>query len=176
MRIESPAFTRTDLEVFVDQLLDQERLALARRLDAASARLQALAPRLRDGASDGVAEWSANEVLAHIAVLSKFYGMLTYKVGSGALTEVDLLENVHMRDPAGEQLARLPVAQLIDIAVADQARTAAYLRGADAAAMRNRADFGGGIIMTMQEVATLPLCAHLEQHVEQLERQLEQES
>src|SRR5438105_11591443 len=76
MRIESPGFTESDLDHYRDELIDHERMQLVARLERASARLAELGPRVTEGTTTEP-EWSPNEVLAHIAVLSKFYGMLT---------------------------------------------------------------------------------------------------
>jgi len=112
-------------------------------------------------------------VLAHIAVLSKFYGMLTYKIGRGQMTELDLLGNVHVRDVLGEQLARKPPAELVQMALADHRRTVDYLRSADAAAMRRQCVLDGGrAVMRAEDVAREALIGHLELHVEQLEQAL----
>jgi hypothetical protein len=170
MRIESPNFTAQDLAGFLNELDESDRLALADRLERASARLGEVAARLPAAPPRQSGEaWSALEVLAHIAVLSKFYGMLTYKIGKGEMTELDLVGNVGLRDVLGEQLSRLPAAELVDMARADQARTVAYLRSADGAALRRQCSTGGGLSMAAGEVARLPLCAHLEQHLRQLE-------
>jgi len=111
-------------------------------------------------------------VLAHIAVLSKFYGMVTYKVGKGEMTELDLVGNVGLRDVLGEQLSRLPTSKLVEMARGDHARTVAYIRSADAAALRRVCSTGQGRSMTAGDIARLPLCAHLEQHQRQLEETL----
>src|SRR5713226_5754295 len=92
MKIESTAFTRADVEQFLDELVD--------RLEKASARLAALGPLVPAGRGEG--EWSPHELLAHIAVLSKFYGVLVHKISHGQMTELDLLENVNLRDVVGE--------------------------------------------------------------------------
>jgi hypothetical protein len=173
VKIESPAFTAADLEHYSDELNDHERQVLADRLERASAKLTELGrhPGLeRVGAVDG---WSPTEVLAHIAVLSKFYGMLTYKIGSGQLTELDLLGNVHLRDVLGEQLATKPPGELLQMALTDHRRTVEYLRSADASAMRRRCVLDGGrAVMRAEDVAREALVGHLELHVEQLERAL----
>src|ERR1700682_3099601 len=105
MKIESTSFTQSDLLQFLDDLLDHERLELADRLEKASARLGKIGPRIEAGS--GADAWSHHEVLAHIAVLSKFYGVLVHKISSGQVTELDLLENVNLRDVVGEQMAQV---------------------------------------------------------------------
>jgi hypothetical protein len=174
MKIESTGFTAADLDGYRDELVEHERRVLADRLERASARLLELAALLDQAPAGSAAEeWNATEVLAHIAVLSKFYGMLTYKIGSGQMTELDLLGNVNLRDVLGEQLAKEAPETLVRMAVADHQRTVEYLRGADATAMRRECVVDGGrAMMRAGEVAREPLVAHLEIHLEQLERAL----
>ena len=175
MRIESPAFTEREILGSLDEFRDHERQQLADRLDAASNRLARLVrdiPAASGGRSLSPDAWTAQEVLAHIAVLSKFYGVLTYQVATGKMTELDLLPLVRDRDVAGEQMSVLPREQLLAFAQRDHQRTIAYLRSADAGAMQRRAVFWDGLSMSAWEIAQLPLCAHLEMHLDQLERTL----
>ncbi|HSP08424.1 MAG TPA: hypothetical protein VLU92_02365 [Candidatus Dormibacteraeota bacterium] len=171
MKIESTAFTPTDLHGFMDEFLDHERVLLADRLERASARLAELGPRITSGHGDGA--WSSHDVLAHIAVLSKFYGVLVHKISSGQMTELNLLENVNVRDVAGEQMAKLDPAELLRMALADHRRSIETLRAVEPRALRRAARLEDGTMMTAEEIARLPLVAHLELHVQQLERSLE---
>jgi len=168
MKIESRAFTRTDVEQFLDEMLDHDRHALGDRLEKASARLAELGPRVKAGR--GESEWSEHELLAHIAVLSKFYGVLVHKISSGQMTELDLLENVNLRDVVGEQMAQIEPAELLRMALADQVRTLRLLRTAGASSLRRTAKQENGDLISAIEVARLPLVNHLEMHVDQLER------
>jgi hypothetical protein len=174
VRIESPAFTERDMRAFLAEAIDHERNRLADRLEADSARLGKLAPTLilPQKGRESSGGWSAHEILAHIAVLSKFYGVLTSRIGSGTVSQIELLEAVQSRDPAGEQLSSLPPHELLAMVQNDHQRTIAYLRGADAAAMQRRAVLYEGYSMSAAEIAQLPLCAHLEIHLDQLERTL----
>ena len=171
MKIESPAFTQEDLDSFFEEQLDRERLHLARRLEEASARLLAIAPRITSS-SGAAAEWSNHEVLAHIAVLSKFYGVMVHRVAGGQMTEVDLLDATKLRDVAGEQTAALPTADIIKSITTDHARTISLLRSLDAAALRKTATLPTGETVSAEFLVRYPLVNHLEQHVEQLERAL----
>lgn len=175
MRIESPALTEREIRGFLDEFRDHERRRLADRLEADSTRLADLVRSMttisRAGSASGD-EWSPPEVLAHIAVLSKFYGVLMHQLGSGKLTELDWLPQVRDRDVAGQQLSSLPPDQLLAIAQRDHQRTIAYLRSADADAMQRRVALSDGFSMSAWEIAQLPLCAHLEMHLDQLERTL----
>lgn len=171
MKIESTAFTPTDVQGFLDEFLDHDRRLLVDRLEKASARLAALGPRITSGHGDG--GWSSHEVLAHIAVLSKFYGVLVHKISSGQMTELNLLENVNVRDVAGEQMARLDPAELLRMALSDHRRSIDTLRAVEPRALRRAARLEDGTMMTAEEIARLPLVTHLELHLEQLERSLE---
>jgi hypothetical protein len=175
VRIESPAFTEREIRGFLDEFGDHERGRLADRLEADSARLADLVQSLGVFSPSGggsAHEWNSQEVLAHIAVLSKFYGVLTYQVASGKISELDFLPQVRDRDVAAEQLTSLPPDQLLAFAQRDHQRTIAYLRSADAEAMRRRVVLYEGFSMSAGEIAQLPLCAHLEIHLDQLERTL----
>jgi len=170
MKIESTAFTRADVELFLDEMVDHDRQVLADRLKKASARLAELGPSVQAGRGD--TEWSQHEVLGHIAVLSKFYGVLVHKISSGQMTEFDLLENVNLRDVVGEQMAQIEPSELLRMALADQARTLKLLREVAPSDLRRQAKQENGELITAEEIARLPLISHLEMHVDQLERLL----
>lgn len=170
MKIESTEFTATDLQSFLDQMLDHERMVLADRLEQASEHLARLAPQVQAG--HGGDDWSAHEVLAHIAVLSKFYGVLVHKISSGQLTELDLLSNVNLRDVMGAQMAEIEPSELLRMSLANHARTIKLLRTADAPSLRREAKLEDGRTITADQIARLPLINHLELHVDQLERAL----
>ena len=170
MKIESTGFTQADVENFEVELRDHERMAMADRLENVSRRLEAIGPRIAAG--HGGESWSDHELLAHIAVVSKFYGVIVHKISSGQMTELDLLSYVNLRDVVGEQMAETEPAELLRAALADQARTAKLLRGIDDAALRRKATLTTGGTISAEHVARLPLINHLESHVEQLERSL----
>jgi len=181
MKNESTAFTGTDLQGFLDEMVEHDRLALADRLQRASERLAEYGQLVtaghgeQGGAQGGVPlqiAWSAHEVLAHIVVLSKFYGVIFHKVSSGKMTELDLLNNVGLRDAMDEKMAQIEPKELIRMALEDHARTIKGLRAADAASMRRVVKVDGGETMTAEEVARLPLISHLELHIDQLARAL----
>jgi hypothetical protein len=171
MKIESTAFTRADVDQFLDEMIDHDRHALAGRLEKASARLAELGPLVEAG--HGETQWSEHELLAHIAVLSKFYGVLVHKISSGQMTEINLLENVNLRDVVGEQMAQIDPPELLRMALADQARTLDLLRKAEPASLRRQATQDNGEPISALEVARLPLVNHLEMHVDQLESALD---
>lgn len=170
MKIESTAFTRSDIDRFFDEQFDHERCVLADRLEKASARLAELGSKVAKGPSpDG---WSAHDVLAHIAVLSKFYGVLVHKISSGQMAELDLLGNVTLRDVMGEQLTALEPSDLVAMALRDHERTIKLLRSTDVSSLKRKAKLEDGRSISAEDVARFPLVNHLEAHVEQLERSL----
>ena len=175
MKIESPAFTLEDVQSFMDTYLDRERDMLADRLQRASERLAALGPGVRAGHNDHDA-WNAHELLAHIAVLSKLYGVLVHRISAGQAPNMDLLEAVHLRDTVGHQMSQLEPADLLRMALTDHERTVTSLRSTSARDLRRSAELGEGIIMTAEEVARLPLVSHLELHIDELERLLDRKT
>jgi hypothetical protein len=170
MTEESTTFTATDLHGFLDEMVDHDRLMLADRLQRASERLAEYGELVTPG--HGKDAWSSHEVLAHIVVMSKFYGVIFHKVSSGKMTELDLLNNVGLRDAMDEQMAQLEPKELVRMALEDHERTIKALRAADAASMRRVVKVDGGETMTAEEVARLPLISHLELHIDQLARSL----
>jgi hypothetical protein len=170
MKIESTAFTADDVQQFLDEMLDRERKILADRLERASDRLAKIGPMVTAG--HGTDGWSNHELLAHIAVLSKFYGIMVHRISSGQLSEVDLLGNTRLRDVAGEQMVEIEPAELLHAVLADHARTVKLLRTVEATSLRREAKVEDGGKVTAEFLARYPLVNHLEQHVDQLERSL----
>lgn len=148
----------------------RERDLLADRLQRASDRLAELGPRVKAAPGDD-GDWNAHELLAHLAVLSKFYGVLVHRVASGKPVDMDLLQAVNMRDQAGQQMAQLDPKELVRMTLADQERTIQALRSSTPEALRRAAEFDG-INMTAEEIARLPLISHLEMHIDDLEKML----
>lgn len=170
MKIES-SFTMQDVHSFMDAYLDRERNLLADRLQKVSERLAELGARVPDEAGDGE-RWNAKEILAHIAVVSKFYGVLVHRVASGKVTDFGLVDQVNLRDVAGKQMSELPAGELVRMARADQERTVQTLRTLEPAALRRKVKVDDGSEMTAEDIARLPLVSHLEAHLEQLEQAL----
>src|SRR5439155_16279500 len=72
MEIESPAFSDADVEAFLAEARARDRAALAERLEAASARLVALVALMAEPRAASSGAWSAQEILAHVAGLSRY--------------------------------------------------------------------------------------------------------
>src|SRR5437879_12196815 len=124
-----------DVRAFMETYLDRDRQILAERLQRISDRVAELGPRIQQqGGGDG--EWSAHEILAHLAVVSKFYGVLVHRIAAGKLDDLNLLEAVHMREAAGSQMSELEPAELVRMTLADHARTIETLPTASPSAPR----------------------------------------
>ncbi len=161
-----------DVRSFMDTYRDRDRHLLADRLQRASDRLAEIAPAISAQQGDGD-EWNAHEVLAHLAVVSKFYGVLVHRIASGKLPDLNLLEAVNLRDTVGQQMSQLDPAELLRMTLADHERTINALRTADLASLRRTARVDESTTMSAEEVARLPLITHLEMHIEQLEKLLD---
>src|SRR5437660_12239498 len=162
-----------DVRAFMATYRDRERHLLADRLQRISDRLAEIGPQVSSRQSDE-AEWNAHEVLAHLAVVSKFYGVLVHRIASGKLSDLNLLEAVNLRDAAGHQMSQLEPAELLRMTLADHERTINTLRTAEPASLRRTAHVDDSTTMSAEEVARLPLITHLEMHIEQLEKLLAQ--
>lgn len=173
---ESEVFQQADIDRFLDEFVLVERDALVERLESAGARLAELAKRVPEDPAAAAGRWSSKQVLAHVAALSKLYGMLTYRIGTGALTEFALMPMVNQRDSAGAALAQLPVAELVAMIEADHKRTLDYARRMSAEELRRSCRLGPDWVMSASEVLRLALVAHVEQHVGQLAAALADDS
>lgn len=171
MKIESPAFTMDDVRAFMDTYADRERQLLADRLQVASDRLAALGPRIAKEVSDD-GQWTAHELLAHLAVLSKFYGVMVHRVAAGKMPDLNLLEAVTMRDAAGQEMSQRDPAELLQMTLADHARTINTLRTAEVASLRRSGRVDDDTTLTAEEIARGPLISHLEMHIDELEKML----
>jgi len=170
MKSENTVYTQADLDKFLDELLDRERLVLADRLEKASSRLAQVGPGIKAGRGDDA--WSDHEVLAHIAGLSKFYGVVVHRISSGQVSEVDLLRATNLRDATIDQMVQTEPSELLRMTLADHARTVKLLRTIDAASLRREAKDASGRPVSAELLVRLPLINHLEEHVDQLERSL----
>lgn len=171
MKIESPSFTMNDVKGFIDTYADRERNLLADRLQVASDRLAAIGPRVVKQVNDE-ADWTAHELLAHLAVLSKFYGVMVHRVAGGKLPDMNLLQAVNMRDAAGREMSQLDPDEILRMTLADHERTIKALRTVDPAALRRSTRLDDEVTLTAEEIARLPLINHLEMHIDELEKML----
>src|SRR5919198_1926649 len=150
MKLESLTFDRAQMDAFRRELMEHDRNLLAERIEQGADRLSKLAAQVADDAASAD-DWSAREVLAHIAVLSKFYGVTAKKIADGAWTDFDLLGHISQRDVAGEQTAKLPAAEIAALAVANLRRTLEFMRAADVESLYLRATVAEGTTMSAEE-------------------------
>ena len=170
MRENSATFTAQDIPRFFEEIFDWEMRHTEDRLRSASARVQELAARVPE-TPRSEAEWNAKEVLAHIAVLSRAYGVFSYMIANGRLTEVPMGDVINQRDVEGDKFMAMTVAEITAEAVRQHERTLKFLESATPEQLHRECKVERGT-MTAEYVVRLPLVAHLEQHVDQLEKAL----
>src|SRR5258708_22425419 len=163
MKIESTTYTQADLQSFYEDLFERERTVLADRLEKVSARLARIGPAIKAGS--GEHEWSDHEVLAHIAGLSKFYGVIIHRISSGQITEVDLLGGTNLRDATIARMTEIEPSDLLRATLADHARTVNLLRTVEASSLPREVEDASGGHYNAEFLARYPLINHLEQHV-----------
>lgn len=168
MKIQN-GFTMADVHEFMAGYRERERDLLVERLERISKRLAEVGPKVRVETSEDE-QWNAHEILAHIAVVSKFYGVMVHRIAGGQMTDAGIVDSVNLRDVAGRQMAELAPDELVRMAVADQERTIRTLREASPESLLRRARLDDGTTMTAEEIARLPLVSHLEAHTADLER------
>jgi hypothetical protein len=93
-------------------------------------------------------------------------------VVSGGDQDVDLLSFLRLRDTAGAQFAELYSAELLDMVKAQLHAVADFLRSAEREQLVRKVDIYP-FPMSAEQVVQFYLCAHLEMHVDQLERAIE---
>lgn len=172
MKLESAAFTAADVPHFLDEIAVYDVRNTADRLRRGSERLAEFAARVPDErAPEGADGWNAKEILAHIAVLSRAYGVFAYMVAKGRISELMFESVISQRDVVGEEMASKPVAEIVAEAQRQHQRTLDFLSSATLEELRRPCKTEGGEI-TPEELIRIPLVAHLEQHLEQLEAAL----
>src|SRR5207245_8924283 len=160
-----------DVKAVMSTYRDRERHLLADRLQRISDRLAEIGPHVSSRQSDE-AEWNAHEVLAHLAVVSKFYGVLVHRIASGKLTDMNLLEAVNLRDAAGKQMSEMDPAELLRMTLADHQRTINTLRTADPSSLQKSARVDDGTTTSAEVVSRLGMITHSELRVQKQENLL----
>jgi hypothetical protein len=171
MQTESASFSAADLPHFLEEILVWDVKATAGRLRTANARVHELARSVQDEVVESSQGWNAKEVLAHIAVLSRAYGIFSYMVAKGRLTELKLEEVITQRDSLGAEFAARPVVEILAEIDRQHQRTLKFLGEATPEELRRSVRVEHGEI-TAEHLVRVPLVAHLEQHVAQLEAAL----
>jgi hypothetical protein len=167
MKKESASFTAADVPRFFDEIAHYEVKSWIARLGAVDARLRELAPRINEETAEQP-DWNAKEILAHMAVLSQAYGVFAYMIASGKLTELALKDVITQRDDFGAAMAARPVAEIVEEIEKHHRRTVGFLEKVTLEQLRSECRVEHGVV-TPENLIRLPLVAHLEQHLEQLE-------
>jgi hypothetical protein len=170
MREDSATFTADDLGRFFAEMVPWEITSMAERLKRASDRLLELGQRVAEE-PPGTAGWNAKEVLAHIAVLSRAYGVFGYMVATGRLTDLPLEGVITQRDAEGAKYMQMPAADIVAEAVNQHQRTLKFLEGMTPEQFRRTVTTESGEL-SVDYILRMPLLAHLEQHLDQLQRAL----
>ena len=92
-------------------------------------------------------------------------------VAKGRLTDLPIGDVINQRDVVGEEMAQLSVAAIVAEARRQQERTLAFLERATPEQLRATCKTETGTI-SAEYLVRLPLVAHLEQHLDQLEETL----
>ena len=175
MKIESPAFTAADFARFHDEVAGVEQRSVIDRLRTASARMLAVSALVPDEPATNDGAWNPKEVLAHIAVVSKGWGVLAYLIAKGRLQEVDATTVITQRDTLGSEMMQLSPAGIAREAVTAHQRTIAYLETAPMAEFTAPVRWDLGQTSADHIFRTI-LVGHLELHVAQLERMLQRDA
>jgi hypothetical protein len=149
---------------------------LAERLRTATAEIHRLAPLVSSKISGEQAEdWSAIEVLAHMAMLSAYFTTTALKAAAGQDVKGDLLEQIRARDLITPEFTRLPALHLAELAETYLARAISFLETPEPVALARLIQVSGDWYLSVLEVIRLGVCAHLEMHLEQLRTAMERE-
>ena len=160
----------------LDDLIDRERLSLLDRLGRSERRLQELGAQVAEEPRSDRQEWTPKEVLAHIAMFTGFYVQVLRQVTDGELADLDLMRKFQGRDVLGRRLLRRAPQELLETATAAIADLIRWLHSASPAAFRRgcNADMGDPdpTFFSVSDLVRLPLCAHLELHLDELQEAL----
>lgn len=159
-----------------DRLAARDCANLAERLRTATAEIHRLAPLVSSRMSGEQAkDWSAIEVLAHMAMLSAYFTTTALKAAAGQDVKGDLLEQIRARDLITPEFARLPALHLAELADTYLARAIGFLETPEPVALARLIQVADDWYLSVVEVIRLGVCAHLEMHLEQLRAAMERE-
>lgn len=168
MKIESTEFTTEDIHGFVDDYLETERKLLLARLREIITQTEALLPSLESPAESSGESWNAIETLAHMATTSNFFGWLVHEVATKE--EVDtsgILEMIKLRDIVTTDAVQLPPEALVKQLRDNVEKTIEFVETVPYADLRKTFDYVGRT-MSAEDILRIPLCGHLESHIEQM--------
>lgn len=171
MEIESTQFTEADIKGFLTDYLEQERKHLIARLRKVIEDTESLAPALVARTNSNGGSWSGVETLAHMMVSAGFFGWLVHEIATKQQTDVDLLGMLQLRDVTGVEAAQQPPDALVEQFRESIERTIRFLESVPYENLRTPFKY---IFqeMTAEDLVRIPLCSHLEEHIEQIRETL----
>ena len=167
MKLESPQFTIEQIQSFVTDYFDHERDLLVSRLRKIVEQVDMLVSSVPEGPAGDDVGWSPVETLAHMVTSSQYFGWLAHQVASKKGDPGDILEMLKLRDVVSGEAAQLPVETLSDQFRENIERTIRFIEKTPFEDLRTRFDYVGRD-MTAEDLIRIPLCAHLESHIEQI--------
>lgn len=166
MKVESPEFTEADIAGFLTDYYEHERGLLITRLERIMEETEALIPSIKSQTASNGDSWNAVETLAHMATSSQFFGWLANEVSQKGDETGDPIEMIRMRDIVGNQAAELPVEELAKLLQENLERTIKFIEKVPYEDLRKSFNFVG-TRLSGEDLIRIPLCAHLESHIEQ---------
>lgn len=170
MKLESPRFTEEQVQSFVTDYFDLEKANLVQRLKKIAEDVEAIAGSISPQ-GDPADEWNPRETLAHMVTSSQYFGWLAYQIAGKKQDPGNILEMLRMRDEVTGQAAESSVEVLTQQLRENIERTAGFIEKVSLSDLRVRFDYVG-VELTVEDLIRLPLCAHLESHVDQMRRSI----
>lgn len=171
MKVESPSFTQKDVAGFLTDYYENERRLLISRIQKIIEDTEALLPSITDQGKTNGDSWNALETLAHMATTSQFFGWLASEVSKKGDETGDPLEMIKMRDIVGNQAVELPIGELAKQLRENLERTIKFIGKVGYEDLRKTFNFVGHRL-SGEDVIRIPLCGHLESHIEQIREAL----
>ena len=167
MKVESPSFTEQDVAGFLTDYYEQERGLLIARIRKIIEDTDALLPSITDQGKTNGDSWNALETLAHMATSTQFFGWLASEASKKGDETGDPLEMIKMRDIVGNQAIELPIEELAKQLRGNLERTIQFIEKVDYEDLRKTFNFVGHRL-SGEDVIRIPLCGHMESHIEQI--------
>ncbi len=167
MEIASTQFTEADIGAFLADYYEHERKHLIARMRKIIEDTEALVPPIMAHAESDDESWSGVETLAHMTISAGFFGWLVHEIATKKQTEVDLLEMLKLRDVTGADAAEQPPDALVKQLRENIERTIGFLEFVPYDDLRTSFKYVTQE-MTAEDVIRIPLCSHLEEHIEQI--------
>lgn len=171
MKLESLEFTDEDIAGFLTDYFDTERQLHIARLRKIIDDAESLVPAIEGRNLDGGDDWNAVETLAHMVSTAQFFGWLANEVATKKVVEGNITEMLKLRDIVITDASQQAPEALVKDLRENIERTIGFLEKVDWPDLRTPVDYVG-FQMTGEDFIRLPLCGHLEGHLEQIKAAL----